>query len=205
MGGGSGGRRAERAARDEETQRQATIAEGSGRINAAFDAPERGQQINSFLAALRERYTTDANRQKGTADRRSKFALARSGLTGGSRATDAKRVLGEEYTAGILNAENQAQSAVGDLRGQDEQSRLQLLGQVRSGLDTTTAAQRAGEAIRANAQGVQGRALAGGLGDIFGATADTYRRSEEAAERRRGAREAYGTVYGSGAASPFRG
>lgn len=186
-------------ARFDEAERQAKMTDATGRLNAVFDSPERAAQINDFLAALRDRYGTQLNRQKGDADRNLKFSMARGGLTGGSAANDANRRLGEEYTEGLLGAENRAQEAVGNLRSQDEASRLGIISMIRSGLDSTTAASRAGSAMQANAQSASGRALSDGLGDMFGGTASLYKQQQEAAERRRGERVAYGSIYGRNA------
>lgn len=182
-----------------ERERQIAMQGATDRVNRVFDSPERQAQIADFLAALRERFNIDANRQKADADRNQKFALARNGLTGGSAAVDANRRLGEEYTEGLLRAESGAQEAVGDLRSQDESSRMGILSMIRSGMDATTAASRAGSMMQANAQSAQGKAFSDGLGEVFGGTADLYKRQTEAAERRRGERAAYGSVYGKSA------
>lgn len=186
-------------ARLDEAERQAKMAEATGRLNTVFDSPERQAQIAAFLAALRDQYGTQLNRQKQIADRNLKFSMARGGLTGGSAAVDANRMLGEEFSEGVLNAENRAQAETGDLRSADEASRMQIISMIRSGLDSTTAAQRAGSAMQANAQSAQGRAMSQGLGEMFGGTADLYKRQAEAAERRRGERVAYESVYGRSA------
>lgn len=180
-----------------ERARQITIQRGTEKVNSIFDDPARQAQHDDFLRAIREFYTTDANKQKAVADRTMKFSMARSGLSGGSANVDANRQLGEEYTKGLLDAENKAQGAYNDLNSQDEQARLNLLSMVRSGMDTTTAAQRAGAAIQSNAAAAQTDTLANGLGDIFGTTAQNYKRQQEAADRRRGVTDAYGSVYGS--------
>ena len=44
-----------------------------------------------------------------------------------------------------------------------------------------------------------GRAMSDGLGDMFGGTASLYKQQQEAAERRRGERVAYGSIYGRSA------
>ena len=180
-----------------EAARQVAIKQGTARVNSVFDDPARAAQRADFLKAIREFYTGDANRQKGIADRNLKFSMARSGLTGGSAAVDSNRTLGEEYTKGLLDAENKAQGAYSDLEMQDEQTRLGLLAAVRSGMDATTAAQRAAGGMAQNAAGAKSDALAQGLGDSFGSTAQTYKTQREAADRRRGVIDAYGSVYGS--------
>jgi hypothetical protein len=180
-----------------EAARQVAIRQGTERVNSIFDDPARAAQHEAFLKAIRDYYTTDANRQKAIADRNLKFSMARSGLTGGSAAVDSNRLLGEEYTKGLLSAENKAQGSFSDLQQQDEQARLNLLNMVRSGMDTTTAAQRAGGIMQANAASAQTNALSQGLGDIFGSTTQTYQRMQDAAARRQGVRDAYGSVYGA--------
>lgn len=180
-----------------EQARQITIQRGTQRVNDIFDDPNRSGQIDAFLQGLRDFYSTDANKQKGIVDRNLKFSMARSGLTGGSAAIDANRTVGEDYTKGMLDAENKAQDAASRLRNQDEQTRLSLLGMVRSGMDTTTAAARAGAAMQNNAQGAQTEAMTNGLGDIFGNAAAIYKQQREGDERRRGIRDAYGSVYGA--------
>jgi hypothetical protein len=173
-------------ARLDEQARQAKMAEGTDRVNAVFDSPERAAQLEQFLQALRENFRLDADRQKQIADRKLRFSMARGGLTGGSAAVDANRTLGEEYTKGVLGAESRAQEAQGRLKSQDEASRLGLISMIRSGLDATTAAQRAGAAMQQNAQTTSANAMTSGLGDIFGSTAGIYKQQQEAAERRRG-------------------
>ena len=197
MGTSNSAKKAQKQATRAEEERQAAMGQATGRVNAVFDSPERASQLDDFINAIREAYRIDADRQKGIADRRLKFAMARGGLTGGSAAVDANRTLGEEYTRGLVDAEARAQEAQGNLRGQDESSRLGLISMIRQGLDATTAAQRAGAAMQSNAQTAKGSALAQGLGDVFGSTAELYKRSEEASERRRGERAAYGSIWGA--------
>lgn len=196
MGSGGSDKAANEARRQEE-KRQAAIAAGTKAVDRVFDAPTRVAQQQDFIDALRQHYRTDADRQKADADRKLRFSMARGGLTGGSAAADGSRNLGEEYAKGLLDAENKAQSAYADLVAQDEQSRQALLSQVRSGMDATTAASRAGAQMRANAGVASADAMATGLGDIFGNTAQLYKDQQEAAERRRGTRDAYGTIYKS--------
>lgn len=196
MGTNSAGQ-AQQAAQQQETERQSRIYQTTQRINQAYDAPARQGQYDDFLKAVRQNYMGDANRQKTVADRNLKFSLARSGLTGGSAAVDANRTSGEEYNRGILQAEDRAQSALGDLKSQDETSRLQLTQLAQSGLDTTTAANRAAQQMATGAQTALAGSTAKGLGDIFGSTASTYKQQQEAAARRQGQLAPVGGLYGN--------
>lgn len=196
MGDGGAGK-AQRAAEAAEAERQAGIKRAIGGINAVFDSPGRESQYSDYINAVRERLNSDASRQKEMADRRLRFSMARQGLTGGSAQVDANRTLGEDFSQGLLEAERRAQGAGSDLRSQDEQTRMNLIQLAQSGLDATTAAQRAGAAMRASADTARSGAFAEGLGDIFGSTADIYRRQEDAAARRRGASEVQAGLYGN--------
>jgi hypothetical protein len=179
-----------------EAANQVRIKAGTSAVNSIFDSPERLKQRQDFLTSLRDYYSADANKQKGIADRNLRFSMARGGLTGGSASNDANRNLGEEYQKALLTADQKAQGAYSDLQGQDEQTRLNLLSMVRSGLDTTTAGQRAGALMQSNAASAQSNALTNGLGDVFGSTAQIYKTQQAAADRRRGALDAYGSIYG---------
>lgn len=199
MGSNSAGR-AQREAQDAETQRRAAIVRTTGDVNRIYDAPSRQAQYADYAGAVRKRYTDDANRQKLVADRNTNFSLARGGLTGGSADVDARRTLGEEYTRGILTAEDKTQQAVQGLKTQDEQARLNLIQLVQSGLDATTAGQRALAGVQQTAEQARTGAVTGGLGEIFGTTAATYKTQQEAAARRAGTLAPVGSLYGN----PYR-
>lgn len=188
--------RAVKQAKRQERERQAAIDLGTGRVNAIYDAPDRVGQRDDFIAALRAQYGDQLDRQKAVADRRLRFALARNGLTGGSAAVDANRTLGEDYMAGLVDAENRAQGAGAALMAQDEESRLALLQLVQSGMDAATAGSRAQSALRTNLERSRTGALTDSLGDVFGNTATIYKRQEEGAERRRGEKAAFDSIYG---------
>lgn len=185
---------ADKAARAE-AMRQSQIDQTTTDINAMFDSSSRQKQIADFKQAMQDFYLGDLNRQKEGADRDLTFAMARSGLTGGSRQVDANRSLGEEYQRGILDAERRAQSAASGLRGQDEQSRLNLVGLAQSGLSSTNAASQAAAAMRAALEGSTANAKMQGLGDLFTSVANTKKQSEESAATRR-ANSMYTSMYG---------
>lgn len=204
MSGGSSDS-ATRAAEQAERERQARITASVGRINAAFDNPARAAQIQDFLAATRGFYMDDLNRQKGDTDRNLKFAMARSGLSGGSVAIDNAARVGQDYLRGVIEADRRAQGAASDLRAQDEQSRLNLISLAQQGMDATTGNSRALSSLQNNLQAGRSTATAQGIGNAFSGFADLYRRSQEEAARRRGERYVYGTFYGSGSGYGGRG
>jgi len=195
---GSPDNSAQREAQREEQARQARITASVGRINQAFDDPRRAQQIGDFLGATRAFHMNDLNRQKADTDRNLKFAMARSGNTGGSVAIDNARRVGEEYNRGVIEADRRGQGAAADLRAQDEQSRLNLIGLAQSGMDATTGNSRALQALQNNLQAGRATATAQGLGDAFGVFANLFRRSQEEAARRRGERYTFNTVFPGG-------
>lgn len=187
--------RAARAAEQAERERQARVGANVESINRAF-AGREGQYAD-FLDALRSYYTSDLNRQQQDASRQLKFALARSGLTGGSQAAYAGKELAREANRGAITAEQRAQNALASLRAQDEQSRLAMISLAQSGQNIGDAATQTANALRANINAAQSEGLASGLGDVFGNTAATYKAMKEAAALRRGLKDS--EIY----ANPF--
>lgn len=194
MGMGGGGS-AEREARRAESARLEQVRQGTDAVNAVFDAPRRQAQYGELLTALRERGQDDLNEQKRIADLQRTFSIGRSGLTGASQDASSRKLLGREYTKGLLDLEGRAQGAASDLRMQDEQDRLNLLQMIQAGLDTGTASQRAGAAMRASAQNAMSGALAAGAQDIFSGSLDIAAKRKDASDRRRGIADTYSEIY----------
>lgn len=186
MCGGGGDASGEARRQEEERKRQ--VAQGTAAIDRAFAGRE--SQLTEFVNALRDEFRRDAFEQKEDADRNLRFSLARSGLTGGSAAADAGTQLGEEFTKGLLQGERQAQSSLADLRGADAAARSDLIRLVQGGANATTAATQAANALRTNLEGARASGAVRGLGDIFTRTRSLFQRQQEAAERRRGLRDA---------------
>lgn len=187
----------ERAARLE-AERQAAIRRTSAEVERIYGSPERQKQYDDLYQASRDLGMADLNQQKTTADRNAKFALARGGLTGGSRAVDLGAQLGREYTDGLLTVDQRAQADRADLMAADQQAKNNLLALTQSGLDLTTAQQNAASAMRASLEAGKSTRLAGGLGDIFGTAGDLYKKSEEERIRRQAEQ-----TYGQSMYSPY--
>lgn len=203
---GSSGNNAQREADQAERERQAQIAASTGAINRIYDDPARQAQYDKLAQDTTAFYTQDLDRQKADNDRKLKFALARSGQVGGSVQVDQSRKLGEDYLRGVVEASRRGQAAGANLRGADEQSRLNLLGMAQTGLDATTASQRAASTLQGNLQAGMADSTANGLGDMFGSVSDIYRKSEENAGYLRSLRDYnqsgsgafYRPLYGNG-------
>jgi hypothetical protein len=168
------------AANTAERERQSQIGATQARINQVFDNPKRQRDIREFVNATREYYNRDLTRQKADADRNLTFTLARQGLTGGSTNVDQQRLLGEQYSRGVLKAEQQAQQAGAGLESQDQQARSRLIGLATSGLDATTGAQQAAAAMRTNIEAAGPEAKANALGNAFATTGNFVKQAKDA-------------------------
>jgi len=177
-------KKAQATAEQQEADRRAQIAGTERALSSVYDGPQRQAQYQDFLSALRQNYSTDLNRQKLTANRQSKFSLARSGLTGGSTAADTKRQLGEDFSKGVLNAENRAQTALGNLRTTDETTRNNLFQLGVQGADATTTASRASSGMQSNLGAQRDLALGEGLGDVFANSLKVQEAQRQAAIKR---------------------
>lgn len=190
MGMGGGGQ-AQGQAQQMEQQRQATIAKNVKDINSAYAGREG--QYSDFSTARRKQYGDELGRQQTDATRNNKFALARSGLTGGSAAVDTGKKLADELNLGTLNAENKVSGETAALRSADENSRNQMIALANSGASIGNGAAQTASSLRANIQGAQAGNVAEGLGSVFGGTADIYKQMQEQAAIRRGLK--YSSLY----------
>ena len=185
-----GGRdRATTAAQTAEDARKKQVTDATAAIERAFGGAPRQRQLDEFISALRGEFTTEAGRQKTLVDRRAKFSLARSGLTGGSAAADVKVDIGRQFQTGLLESERLAQGSLADLIAADQRSKLNLIGLAQGGASVSDAARNAATALQSNIAGARAGTAVTSLGDIFAATSDVSKSAEEAAQRRRGLEE----------------
>lgn len=168
-----------------EKARQAAIAATQGRVNAVFDSPARDAEIERAVAGRRDLDTRELNREKGNTDRQLKFALARNGQIGGSTQIDKGTEFAEAYARGLLNVERGAQGFGAGIRGADQDARARLISLATAGLDATTGAQQAAEAMRVNLEAGKADRSASGVADAFAGFGDFLKRSREMADRRK--------------------
>ncbi len=177
------------AAQSREIQRKRQSTAATEAINRAFGGDLRKSQLADFINALRKQFSTEAGRQKIDVKRRSKFGLARSGLTGGSEAADRSVDIGRKFQAGIIKGERQAQSSLSDLISADERAKQNLIALAQGGASVTSSASQAGEALRSNLKSASSRTGPASLGNIFEDVEENLTAAEKAAGRRRGLRE----------------
>lgn len=169
-----------------EAARERRIANTQAQIDRVYDAPGRRQQLDSYATALRGYYGEQLGRRRTDEARNLKFALAKSGQTGGSVAVDSGKRLGDEFYEAALGQERNVQSSVAALKNADEQSRAALRAQASQGLGVTQAATRALQAQQSTLAAADSQARGTGLGDVFAQTAGTYRAINERAALQRG-------------------
>ena len=186
-----------------EKARQAAIAATQGRVNAVFDSPERQAEIERAIAAQRDFETGILNQKKTDTDRQLKFALARNGQVGGSTQVDQQRRFGQDYANALLGVERSAQGFGANIRGADQEARARLISLATAGLDATTGAQQAAEAMRTNLQAGNANRNAENVANAFVNFNDFLKSSRERADRQRADRVAgfnyyQPTSYGGG-------
>ncbi len=192
---GAGSNDAARDAERAERERQAAIQATQRRVDQIFSAPQRERDITDFGSAMRQYFRTDADRQQADAARNTRFALARTGQTGGQFDVDTNARLAETYQRGLLEADRRAQGAVANLRAADADARQRLFSLAQSGLDATTASNQAAQALRQNLEMGRVDATERALGDLFGRFGDIYTQSVKRKEDARAQRDIYRTLY----------
>jgi hypothetical protein len=183
--------KASKQAASEEAARQTAIKGAQSGINSAYDSPQRKAEIADYVNSLRKFFGDDLARQKGDTDRQLKFALAKSGLTGGSTNIDQQKRVGENYARGVLDVERKAQGGGANLESLDQDSRMRLISMATQGLDATTAASQSASAMRSGLNASKATDMANGLGDVFANTKSFYQKAADDAVRRRADYDAY--------------
>jgi hypothetical protein len=118
---------ATRAARDAATARQGRAGNLTLLTDSVFNDPRRESGVQDFMTALRGQL--GQNTMRGFADtaRRTKFATARTGLTGGRVDVDRQGRNLEDLFRRQISDESQVQDAGNSLRTQDQATRQSLL------------------------------------------------------------------------------
>lgn len=192
---GGGGDDAYQQMRADEEKRRAEIKAAQQRIEGIFSSPARQQQYADYVTAQRGYLQNALDRSHKDNVLQTKFATARSGLSGGSVDVDRNRKLAELYLQGIAEAERKAQNSGAELMAQDQQAKQQLFSSILAGGDTTTAAQNAAQMIRTNSALAKQDSYVNAFDSLFGGFGDLYKRSREDAGERRASQE-FGSLFG---------
>ena len=184
------------AAAAADAQRQAQINQTVQRISDAYSSPQRQAQYQTYGQNLNNYYTTQVNDQEAVNARNLKFAMARSGLTGGSAAVDANSQLQKDYTKGLLQASQQAQGGQAALQQADINAKNQLTGLAEQGAYTGTIPTQIAQAQQASLGAAQNYSSANSLGNLFSGTAGIYNAEQVAAANRKAQTSPIGSLYG---------
>lgn len=195
MGQGSDKEQKAATARTQANEQQ--ISRNMQAIDGVFNAPERQAQYQQFGDALRMQYMEELDRAKGKNDLQRKFAMVRSGNSGGSLDIDTARESGEQYQRGLVDVERGTQRGVSDLRGADESSRNSLQQMVMAGGDVGLASQQASSSLRNNLNIANSSNTLDSFGKTFDRFSDLYDQSRQQSEYRRGLTD-YGNNYTPG-------
>ena len=172
------------------------IAASVAAINSAYDSPQRQAQYSTYGNNLENYYTGQVNRSEATNARNLKFAMARSGLTGGSEAVDANTQLQKDYTSGLLNASRAAQQGEAALKQSDINSKNQLISLAQQGNFTGSIPGSIAASQDANLQAAQNYGNANALGNLFTGTTSIYQNEQNAAMQRKAQNSPFGSPYG---------
>lgn len=194
MGTGSSAANAANAAN---AQSQQQIQGAVSAINNAYNNPNRAAQVQQYGQNLQNYYTGQVNNQEAINARNLKFAMARSGLTGGSAAADSNTQLQKDYTQGLLQAGQQAQTGQAALQQADIQSKNQLIGLAQQGNYTGSIPTAIAASQGANFGAAQNFGNANSLGNLFAGTSGIYQNEQTAAANRQAQQNPFGTVYSS--------
>jgi hypothetical protein len=185
------------AAQAADTQRQNQIQQSIGQINSAYSSPQRQAQYDQYGNNLNKYYTGQVNDQEGVNARNLKFAMARSGLTGGSAAVDSNTQLQKDYSKGLLQASQQAQAGKSALQQSDTAAKNQQISLAEQGAYTGAIPTQTAQIQQANLSAAGNYGNANALGNLFGGTANIYANEQTAAANRRAQQLPVGSLYGS--------
>jgi len=198
MGTGNSAANASNAAN---AAQQASIQNAVGQINSAYSNPNRANQYAQYNQNLSNYYTGQVNNQEAVNARNLKFAMARSGLTGGSAAVDSNTQLQKDYTQGLLNASQAATAGTSALEQSDINAKNQLIGLAQQGNFTGAVPTATAQAQNASLGAAQNFGQANALGNLFAGTQGIIQNEAGAAANRLAQQNPFGTNYSASAYS----
>jgi hypothetical protein len=195
------GNSAANAANAANAQQQQAIQNSVNQINSAYSSPQRQQEYQQYGTQLQNYYDTNVNNQEAVNARNLKFANARSGLTGGSAATDSNTQLQKDYTNALLQASQAATSGTSALEQSDINAKNQLIGLAQQGNFTGAIPSSTSLAQNASLGAAQNYGNANAIQNLFAGTSGIVNSEATAAANRQAQQNPFGTNYSASAYS----
>jgi hypothetical protein len=178
----------------QQAQQEAKKAAARSALNAAFgvgtdgaltdDAAANKAARDTLYSTVRDNAFAAGKRsldeRNVDAQRNNKFALYAQGLQGGSVDIDENALLNRTYQNGLLDLGGKADATKADLKGNDEQTRLQLLQSIDAGMDQNSALSSALGQLQVNGDKATAAAQGTSLGDLFADSGALYTKSQAA-------------------------
>lgn len=194
---GAGKNKAADAANAANAEQQRQIQNSVAQITSAYGSPQRQAQYDAYGKNLNGYYTGQVNEQEATNARNLRFAMARSGLTGGSAAADSNTQLGKDYAKGLLMASQSAQGGQAALEQSDIQAKNQLIGLAQQGNFTGMIPQQIAATQSASLGAAKNYGNANSLGNLFAGSGQIWQNEQTAAANRRAQISPIGSLYGT--------
>ncbi len=175
---------------------QAQIQNSVQQIQNAYSNPNRQSQYTAYGNNLQNYYTGQVNNQEAINARNLKFAMARSGLSGGSASVDSNTQLQKDYTQGLLQATQAATAGVNSLKQADLNSENQLISQAQAGGGVGVIPGQIAATQAANLAQGQNYANSNAVNNLFTGTAAIYNQEQQAAALRKSQQSPFGSLYG---------
>lgn len=142
-------------------------ADGDREAKAAGVMAGRERLYKSFSTDAQNVAKRDLDLDRTNFQRDSDFAMARAGLSGGSREIDLGRDILDTYNRGILRSADMGTQIANNARSADDRTRVGLINSARTGLDEGSAQQQAIEGLANNARSARDQANANNLTGFF--------------------------------------
>ena len=190
------GNSAANAANAYNVQQQKQIQDSVNQINAAYSNPNRTNQYAAYDKNLTNYYNTNVNNQEAINARNLKFAMARSGLTGGSAAVDSNTQLQKDYSQGLIQASQAATAGTSALEQADIQAKNQMISMAQAGGSIGQIPGQVASSQAATLGAAQNYGNVNSLNNLFAGTQGIYQNEQTAAANRRAQVTPFGSYYG---------
>jgi hypothetical protein len=171
------------------------MVDEAGASKAYTEAQQNRQARDGLYDTVRNNAFDSGKRRldedKEQAARKLKFELFARGLSGGSEDIDQNALMGRTYNQGVMDLGAKADSAKAQFRGDDENTRLQLLQSIDAGMDQGSALSSAASRMQVAADRAAAEANGTTLSNVFDSAGLLYEDSRAAKGRLAGQQQAF--------------